>query len=80
MLSIRRQKDTFWATCRRWRAESLRIVNKTRAQREFPATADRVRMWMGSFASLRMTARETREGLVDRLRRSVRSTRALTPR
>ena len=80
MLSIRRQKDTFWATCPRWRAESLGMVNKTRARWEFPVIADRVRTGMGSFASLRMTARETREGLVDRLRRSVRSTRALTPR
>jgi hypothetical protein len=80
LLRMTRSRERASATCRRWRAESLRIVNKTRAQREFPATADRVRMWMGSFASLRMTARETREGLVDRLRRSVRSTRGLKPR
>ena len=66
MLGIRRQKDTFWATCPRWHAESFGMPNQTRVRWEFPVIADRVRTGMGSFASLRMT--REREGSLDRLR------------
>jgi hypothetical protein len=52
------------------------MVNENEDQRrEFPPIADRVQTAMGSFASLTMT--REREGLLDALRRAVRSTRGL---